>query len=305
LVDPTVEIAAHQELVVVRNVVRHLGHLPAIGLEAGSRYPLTAYGVWGYALLSSRTFRSAVELGIRYLGLTYVFGGVGCVSTRDELRVLFDDRELPDDCRQFLVERDTAAATAIFRALLGETMPLRRATFRFGAPPWADRFHAVFGTLVFDAPENALVVDAAVADRPLPQANEQTALLCEEQCRRLFDQRHARTLLSERIRRLLLRPGTLPAIEQVAARLGMATRSVQRGLEAEGTTFRSLVGEVRRTLAEEMLARRMTVDEVAERLGYAEAASFVHAFKRWTGVPPGVYRRRSGAGRVGAGARRG
>jgi AraC-like DNA-binding protein len=42
-----------------------------------------------------------------------------------------------------------------------------------------------------------------------------------------------------------------------------------------------------------MLANRMSVAEVAERLGYAEPASFSHAFKRWKGTPPHVYRARA------------
>ena len=44
-------------------------------------------------------------------------------------------------------------------------------------------------------------------------------------------------------------------------------------------------------LPEEMLAYQMTVDQVAERLGYAETSSFAHAFKRWKGISPGAYRR--------------
>jgi AraC-like DNA-binding protein len=42
-----------------------------------------------------------------------------------------------------------------------------------------------------------------------------------------------------------------------------------------------------------MLSQRMTVAEVAERLGYAEVASFSHAFKRWKGTSPSVYRARA------------
>src|SRR5215468_8007526 len=69
----------------------------------------------------------------------------------------------------------------------------------------------------------------------------------------------------------------------VAAALGMASRSLHRHLAAEGTTFRLLIDEVRSALAEEMLSHRMSVAEVAERLGYAKAASFSHAFKRRRG----------------------
>ena len=72
----------------------------------------------------------------------------------------------------------------------------------------------------------------------------------------------------------------------------MAPRSLHRHLAAEGTSFRQLLDEVREVLSEEMLAHRMTIDEVAERLGYAEASSFVHAFKRWKGMSPRIYRQR-------------
>ena len=73
-------------------------------------------------------------------------------------------------------------------------------------------------------------------------------------------------------------------MEGLSAELGMAPRTLRRHLAAEGTSFRKLVDGVRQALAEEMLAHRMTVDEIAERLGYSEASSFVHAFKRWKGT---------------------
>ncbi|MDV3443795.1 AraC family transcriptional regulator ligand-binding domain-containing protein, partial [Pseudomonas otitidis] len=67
--DPGSEVNAAQELSLLRNIARGLGDRPGIGLEAGRRYRLNTYGIWGYALLSSSTYRSAVELGLRYLDL--------------------------------------------------------------------------------------------------------------------------------------------------------------------------------------------------------------------------------------------
>lgn len=292
--DPFLEIAAGQELVVVRNLVARLGARPALGLEAGRRYRLTAYGIWGYALLASRTLRKATEVGLRYLDLTFAFNRFEAEEEGGELRVVLDDRAIPDDCRQFLVERDAAAAVAIHRDLSSEPIPLRRVTFRFPPPPYAARFREFFpGPVLFYAARNSIALDAAWADRPLPQANEQTARLCEEQCRELLARRRARTGVSERVRQRLLRPGAPAAMEPVAAALGMAPRTLRRRLADEGTSFRRLLDEVRETLAEEMLSRRMAVEQVAERLGYAEPASFIHAFKRWKGVPPGAFRARS------------
>ena len=290
--DPLAEIDTRQDLAVVQNVVRHLDYVPGIGLEAGARYTLTAYGIWGYAMLSSRTLRSAFELGGRYIGLTFTFFRAYAQSEPDALRIVFEDPGIPPECFRFLLERDVAASAAIAGALMVRPATVRVVTFGFPRPPYAARFaEFIDGAVEFDAPRNEIVFDADVADRLLPQANEATARLCEEQCQNLLAQRRFQAPVSERVRRHLLRPGAMLSVDVVAAGLGMAPRTLQRSLEVEGTTFRELVAEVRRALAEEMLAQRMTVDEIAERLGYAESASFVHAFKRWTGVPPGRFRR--------------
>jgi AraC-like DNA-binding protein len=84
----------------------------------------------------------------------------------------------------------------------------------------------------------------------------------------------------------------MPPQDQVAATLHVSVRTLRRQLGDEGTTFRALVEETRQLLAEELLGTgRLTVEEIADRLGYAEASSFVHAFKRWKGIPPRRYAR--------------
>ncbi|MDP1109109.1 helix-turn-helix domain-containing protein, partial [Klebsiella pneumoniae] len=56
-------------------------------------------------------------------------------------------------------------------------------------------------------------------------------------------------------------------------------------------SFVTLCDELRRTLAEQLLAvPRLPISDIAERLGYAEASSFIHAFKRWHGRTPRAFR---------------
>ena len=82
----------------------------------------------------------------------------------------------------------------------------------------------------------------------------------------------------------------------VAAELGMSTRTLRNRLRRESTSYREIVDQLRRVLAEELLsAGAMTIDEIAQRLGYADTSAFIAAFKRWKGVPPGSYK--SGATR--------
>ena len=81
-------------------------------------------------------------------------------------------------------------------------------------------------------------------------------------------------------------------LSQVARRLHLSERSLQRRLEAEGTRFAQLVDEVRRELALRYIAdERLAPGEVAYLLGFAEPSPFHRAFKRWTGTTPLAARR--------------
>jgi AraC-like DNA-binding protein len=76
----------------------------------------------------------------------------------------------------------------------------------------------------------------------------------------------------------------------VAAKLGMTTRTLRNQLTREATSYRQLVEQMREQLAEELLATaRLSVEEIATRLGYRESSSFIAAFKRWKGMPPRGY----------------
>lgn len=83
--------------------------------------------------------------------------------------------------------------------------------------------------------------------------------------------------------------------DDVAALLHMSARTLQRRLEAEGTRFSEVLDRVRERQARKLLADpSLGLAEIAHRAGFADLATFSRAFKRWTGVPPGAFRRRSG-----------
>ncbi|MGE8360450.1 AraC family transcriptional regulator [Pseudomonas sp.] len=291
--DPGAEIDAAQELCLIRNLVQGLGHLPGLGLKVGPRYHLSTYGIWGFALLSSPTFRSAAQIGLRYLDLTYAFHGMRLEEVGEHAHLVLDERDVPEDLRTFILERDTAGLMHLQRDLTATRFPLISVSFRLPAPADPSAYRDVFGlTPTFDAPENRIVFERRFLDQPLPGANPEVARHCEQQCQTLLNKRRIRAGLSGRIRdRLLSQPGRLPDMEQLASELHMTSRTLRRRLEEEGTRFRLLQDEVRQAIAEELLGiDSLTLEDIAERLSYGDVSNFIHAFKRWKGLTPGQYR---------------
>jgi len=81
------------------------------------------------------------------------------------------------------------------------------------------------------------------------------------------------------------------SIERCAERMGLSVRTLQARLAAENLRFSDMVEARRERLARTWLAqRRLSLDEIAERLGYGEQTSFGRAFKRWTGQTPHQFR---------------
>jgi hypothetical protein len=86
-----------QEMQIVRNLITAVGDTAALGVEAGMRYHLTTHGVWGFALSSCPTVRSAIEVGLRYVDLTFAFTEMSLVTEDDHVRLLLDPSHLPLD----------------------------------------------------------------------------------------------------------------------------------------------------------------------------------------------------------------
>lgn len=101
--------------------------------------------------------------------------------------------------------------------------------------------------------------------------------------------------MSDHVRHLL-RPLLLVGqgrMEDVAAQLGLHPRTLRRRLRQEGTSFDALKDEVRHAAARELLMLgALGIADIAFTLDYASVSSFVHAFRRWSGMPPGLWRER-------------
>jgi AraC-like DNA-binding protein len=139
----------------------------------------------------------------------------------------------------------------------------------------------------FDSELNGIVLRRADLDQPNRRADHQLA----HHARQLLDtvtspgERTATQDVEQLIR--LLMPAGRATIQNCAASMGMTVRTLQRALDASGTSFSALLNEARMQLATQYLANpRMRITDVADLLGY----NSIGAFSRWHrltfGVPP-------------------
>ncbi|MFF7940942.1 AraC family transcriptional regulator [Nocardia gamkensis] len=293
--DPAAEITAHDELRVVHAVLGRFGDEPGLGLAAAVRHRLRSRGPWGLALLGSRTLRELIEVGLCCVGRMVPFGRLTVEEAGGQARLVFEDSNIPPGTRAFFAEASLAGLPAFDRELFSAGVPVRQVSFRHAVPRDIRRYRDIFGVApIFGAPVSAVVFDRGVLDRPLPPANDAARDNCGQLCRDLLDRHRTRTGVAASVRdRLVRTPGEIPDQSTVALGLYMSSRTLSRRLHEEGTSFRALLDEVRRTMSEVLLAHTdMTTEQVAARLGYAEAASFIRAFRRWQGCPPQTFRSR-------------
>ncbi|MFC9897964.1 AraC family transcriptional regulator [Nocardia sp. NPDC127579] len=300
-IDPDATISARQQVRVIRNLLARCGAESGLGVEAAERQRMSLDGPWGLALLSSRTPRELLDVALRHLDPGFAFGRLVGTERDGETRFLVDGNELPGEVRAFLTERVLAGIHGIGRDLFAVSTPVRRVSFRHAAPADTARYRTVFGVEpVFGAVADAVVFDAAVLDAALPRATERARGVCHRLCRELLASHRARSGVGGAVRDLLIRnPGEIPDQSAVATALFMSARTLSRRLSEEGTSFRALLDEVRQVLAEELLTHTdLTTEQIAARLGYAEAASFIRAFRRWNQCPPQEYRARAMGHRI-------
>lgn len=180
--------------------------------------------------------------------------------------------------------------------LVGGQLPVVRFDFAYPRPPYSEGYGPIFpAPWRFDRPHSALWFQAERLQ--LPVCRDEAALrrfMADVPVQVILPRRDAGT--SGRVRSHLQRTQPLwPDLAQTAQALHLSPSALQRRLSAEGTSFQALKDQLRREVA---IYRLHTSDvplgKLAAELGFSDTAAFQRAFKGWTGLPPGSYRRSPG-----------
>jgi AraC-like DNA-binding protein len=266
---------------------------PAFALRACECWHPSNLGTMGYAWLSSRTLHTGLKRMERFsriigddfsyevledeegLHFTHYNGhsdaAVGYAMTDFTLSIIFDM------CRKNVGTQLNAKGLSLKRPMPADPAP----------------WETFFGCAVqFGADKDSFLLDAAVANAPLPtanipMANTFDAILTEQFSHLIHDD------VISRCKAYMLEELTSgpPSAESAALHLGLSHRSLQRRLAEMGFTYQRLLDQTRHELALSYLDdATKSVTEVAFLLGFSEQSAFTRAFKRWSGTSPSGYR---------------
>lgn len=271
----------------------------AVGHRSGLRVAATAtrgrLTVWDYLFTSGATLAESLRTvtGMRAVvadprgGAEVIVSG-GLLTVRDLSAVE------PGPILGMVDEFTLSVMLQRAREATGQHLVPIRVSFRHAAPREHRHLKDVFGTgrIEFDAPYAEMTfLDAA----ELPTGSD-------PELGRIH-RRHAELLLVEaklpphqgdRVRMALheaVRGGEY-RLEQVAQRLSISPRTLQRRLREQGTSWRDEVDAIRHEQAAELLRETdLPIRSIATRLGYTDPRALQRAFQRQTGRSPGEFRR--------------
>jgi AraC-like DNA-binding protein len=152
-------------------------------------------------------------------------------------------------------------------------------------------FRSLFGpNVAFACEADEIVYPGALAQTRCVNADRYLNALLERYCEEAIAQRRkASSTWQLKVENAVgpLLPHGRAEIGTIAGELGVSRRTLARRLASEGLTFRKVLDRLRFDLAKRYIRERdLPISEIAWLLGYREASTFNHAFKRWTGKTP-------------------
>lgn len=267
---------------------------PAFGLSVAQYVHPTSLHALGYSLYASRTMESFCRRIVRYFRFVTTNASTHLEKTDTDYRLTL----MPTTGRAVYVPQDAWLATImrLSRQVYRPDFAPAAVCLRRPAPATnAERFTEYFRAPVeFGNEGNVLVFKGTDMHEQLPAANAELARQNDKVVLTLLARMDRKDIVAQvRASFVDLLPSGDCNKEKVASRLNMSERTLQGKLGERNTSYRILLNETRRELAEQYISQGLrSVSEVAYLLGFSDYSSFSRAFRAWTGHSPSKYRSR-------------
>ena len=266
---------------------------PLLGLHLGESTNPSILGLVGHLMQSSPDLWHAFKKVSEYSEVATTMFHYRVKEKNDEVILQFDPASLwiklsPQSARH-ATEQAMAGTLQVFRLLSGASVYPTSTTFQFRRKEDKLEYDRVFHSpVLFHSAFNQLVFTKAQLQLPVISYDRSLYAVFDQ----LLKERKTRAktaCIADQLRHLILSEfkGQVPPVEILASRLNLTTRSLQRRLSDEHTSFRVVAAAIKKELAVQFLSQaKSRVNEVASLLGYSESSSFRRAYKSWAHKTP-------------------
>lgn len=267
---------------------------PFFGVHVAQRIQRGTFGPLEFICRTAATLGEAMDIIVKYYPLIQPDMSVSCYVVDGATVVQQRINQHGHRCRQ--VNEFFLAMILLHGQLLSRTrFKTLRVWFANPRPADLSELQQIFGTSNFEfaASSSGLAVDERARTLPIVSSDQPLHAVLEGMLAKYLPSPkrndpviRTRRLIAETLHQ------RVPSIDWVARTLGVSVRTLQRQLDAERWTFRSLTEDVRAELARVYVAdENRAIGEIPYLLGYAEPRHFFRSFKRWTGTTPTEFRR--------------
>ncbi|MGK0291543.1 MAG: AraC-like DNA-binding protein, partial [bacterium] len=264
---------------------------PALALHLAEEEKVEDIGIVGLMALNSATLKEAIKHVIRYLRLVC---DSDSVEIKEEGDLIYYTYQIttPEFHTIYGIERALASTVLWSRSLTQSGCNPVEVYFQHSKPEYVDVYKRIFqAPIIFDHPENKIIFHIKHFDLPLPSSQKYLLDILKKHAETLLQNLEHENQFQDRVLKLIYENISTVDSTMVSEKINISTRTLNRRLKEEGTSFKTLHDDARKNFAINFLKdRKLPIFEVAFLTGFSETSSFNRAFKRWMSKSPKAYR---------------
>jgi len=289
LIDEAVQFAITQDAI-------KLVDDPLFALNVGSKSTFASYGAFALLILTANTFREALQTSVQFQRLSLLVTQLSIHFEQDHFELRYTLPKTSETMSHFIADSGFAGTYNFMSEMLG--YPFRSSmTGGVARPEPSSKLLTAYRKITdiplqFNQAFSWFRLPNSLLNSKLKHGNVLAHKLYRVQAQESLRLRFSYNMdFPSQVKQLIVGyERNFPNAEQVAKSFNISVRTLRRKLDASGSSYRHIVDEQRKERAITMLtAENYSVQLLAEKLGYTESASFLRAFKRWTGTTPKKY----------------
>ena len=268
-----------------------LSQCPWLGLSVGGNTQLSAHGAVGYAGMASQNVAQVLMLMQRFTGLRQKLAFFE-VDSSEGLALVLRVELTATEVHEYMMGYFASALLHLLETITGQDLRSRvNIRWPFAEPTWAQVYRDFSPQCEFGGAQLRIELPVDFLDCPSLAPDPEAYRLALRDCEHQLVQQQGGTVTMRIRQRLLACEGDYPTLERMAETEHVSPRTLIRYLREEGSTYQQLLDGVREELACWLLVQTpLSVEAIAERLGYQDTSNFSRTFRRWLGMTPRAFR---------------